>query len=59
MIDLFLNMFSTNMGLKYPLKNFDSQWPFPMGIWNDFIAIFGKDCHLWNDAPCSLLSNVT
>ena len=21
------------MGLKYPLKKFDSQWPFPMGIW--------------------------
>ena len=38
---------STTMGLKYPLKKFDSQWPFPMGIWNDFITIFGKDCHIW------------
>ena len=47
------------MGLKYPLKKFDSQWPFPMGIWNDFITIFGKDCHIWNKAPRSLLSNVT
>ena len=36
--------FSTTMGRKYPLKRFDSQWPFPMGIWNYFITIFGKDC---------------
>ena len=50
---------STTMGLKYPLKKFDSQWPFPMGIWNDVITIFGKDCHIWNNAPRSLLSNVT
>ena len=50
---------STTMGLKYPLKKFDSQWPFPMGIWNDFITIFGKDCHIWNNSPRSLLSNVT
>ena len=47
------------MGLKYTLKKFDSQWPFPMGFWNDFITIFGKDCHIWNNAPRSLLSNVT
>ena len=50
---------STTMGLKYPLKKFDSKWPFPMGIWNDFITIFGKDCHIWNNAPRSLLSKVT
>ena len=53
------NDFSTTMGLKCPLKKFDSQWPFPMGIWNDFITIFGKDCHIWNNALRSLLSNVT
>ena len=51
--------FSTTMGLKYPLKKFDSQWAFPMGIWNDFITIFGKVCHIWNNAPRSLLSKVT
>ena len=32
---------------------------FPMGIRNDFITIFGKDFHIWNNAPRSLLSNVT
>ena len=47
-------LLSTTMGLKYPLKKFDSHWPFPMGIWNDFINIFGKDCHIWNNAPRSL-----
>ena len=46
---------STTMGLKYPLKKFDSQWPFPMGILNDFITIFGKDCHIWNNAQARSL----
>ena len=34
------NTFSTTMGLKYPLKKFDSQWPFPM------IAIYGTMHHV-------------
>ena len=50
---------STTMGLIYPLKKFDSEWLFPMGIRNQFNTIFGKDCHIWKTALLSLLSNVT
>ena len=49
----------TTMGLKYPLKKFDSQWLIPMGIRTQINTIFGKDCHIWNTALLSLLSNVT
>ena len=50
--------FSTTMGLKYLLKKFHSQWPFSMAIGNDFMTIFGKDCHIWNTALFSLLSSL-
>ena len=50
---------STTIGLIYPLRKYDSKWAFQMGIWNDCIAIFGKDCHIWKTTLRSLHSNVT